>query len=244
MRVKPALSFLLIGVLAAIAILVLLLRDPSHAIVVPLQVRPDVANADRNSPESAKWRERLLKLAQDSQSSSRNDEDELERALQSYLDLPPTLRNADTDATASGLAAERIAHHLRHDDPASARSLCLHFRWSAIRINALAETCRQALSSGRRTQDTMIRTHPRALLIDNAAGDTRRAAARYLDNPYDGERLAKLAIRLARDGELQAAELLLQELMQIDRMAAARLEHQLADHRGVTHQGHPFEFED
>jgi hypothetical protein len=245
MKFKPVVPLLLIGMLVAvIAILFLLLRDPGHAIVVPLQVRPATDNADRNHPESAKWQKRLLELAQSSPTSPQGDEDELERALRRYLALPPASRNADNDATASGLAADRIAHHIRHGAPERAQALCLHFRWSAIRINALAPVCRQTLSSGRQTQDTMIQTHHRVLLIDNEDGDTRRAAERYLENPYDGERLADLPIRLARGGEPQAAQLLLQELMQIDRMAAARLEHQLAVPLGVTHQGHPFEFED
>lgn len=245
MKFKPVVPLLLIGMLvAATAILLFLVRDPGHAIVVPLQVRPATANADGNRPESAKWQERLLELAQSSPTSLQGDEDELERALRDYLALPPESRDADTDATASGLAADRITHHIRHGAPDRAQALCLHFRWSATRINALAPVCRRTLSSGRQTQDTMIRTHHRVLLIDNDDGDTRRAAERYLENPYDGERLADLAIRLARGGELQTAELLLQELMQIDRMAAARLEHQLAAPSGVTHQGHPFEFED
>lgn len=247
MKVKRFVPALLAAMLAvAIATLVCLARYPDHAIVVPLQVRSGTVEIDRHRAiDSDKWHQRLLELA-NAPPASRDDEDggNFERVLQRYLSLPPSSRSADTEATATGLAIERIEFALSRGQDERARSLCLRFRWSATRINLLAEACHRALSSGHRAQGATIRSHQNSLLIGGSHSPTRAAARRYLENPYDGERIYELAVQLAGQGRLAAAERLLEELLQIDLMAASRLEHALADDRGVEHHGHRFEFED
>ena len=246
MKMKRFVPLLLTATLTATLVaLVCLTRPADHSLIVPLQVRAGNNIDQEKTVEAVARQDRQPDLTEASaQSRDESVTGEFEGSMKRLMSLPPALHDTDLEARAVGMAAERIDRDLRSGNSERARSLCLRFRWSATRINALARVCQRALSSSQDKRGAIIRTHPQSLLISSSDRSAHTAAKRYLRNPYDGERLADLALRLAKTGQLSAAERLLEELLQIDLMAASRLDDALADHRGVQHHGHPLKLED
>ncbi|MDA3934133.1 MAG: hypothetical protein PF630_07400 [Gammaproteobacteria bacterium] len=133
--------------------------------------------------------------------------------------------------TVSGQIAELIRHKMNAQLDDEAWSICLRLRWILPRINQLAEPC----SNIKRRSGSLQRNgleYVRSGQYFQVLNPSRKIAAagqHYLNDPYDADALFDLAIQLASNGLGEHADLLQEELMQIDPASAAKLENRITE---------------
>lgn len=125
------------------------------------------------------------------------------------------------------------------ESPADAARLCLAFRWSRVRLQPMAKTCRRALErADGLSASALVGQAADGVLVIAPPGGLGDSIEAYLRNPYHPEFVYAVALELARGGHVRVAARLYDELLQLDTGRAARLQSELGKIRGVRHQSH------
>ena len=151
--------------------------------------------------------------------------------LRKVLDCKPwSLAPDQSRLSAAVVDAWLRSRHFSAFSPTAHRA-CRAFRWQSFAIEDVAESCDQVLSGlpGRWAARKTSRVHGLRLRADDDG--LLKANRRFLQRPYDPQRVVDLALQLEMAGYPDAAKHLHREVIQMSPDAASALENALEMHR-------------
>jgi hypothetical protein len=194
--------------------------------------------------EANQWRNRLLQFTQERHVSDNSESSALAKPVyQAIMELatqqPALLSDPDLAATTSEVIKYRVTRGVDPEGAPSPSQICLALRWTPVRLQRLAVSCREALADGDNAAgESFVQSERDGLIIIGAGKALRQAIKSYQSNPFAPELISSAAKALADAGHYEAAAQLSDELIQIDASKATKLQSALARLRGLTHEAH------